>query len=231
MRQPTFSRSHARQQRLIRTGLGIVVLVAVVAIIVSLLGGDDTQAPPPDTPQVAFRTDARGFSDRGSLKHARRVPKARVSGEEERITTLLDDLYQRAFVDPSLFAGEPTAPFPFDEIAGHFASDAQDSLQTDADSLTLGTERTQYARVEPDKARAKIAVYFQAGSRPTLAVAEVTFTAVGTLKDAAAQPVLIEQHAVYHLERTGKGWIVAYYEADEKQTSEEPPATTSPSAS
>ena len=120
MRQPTFSRARrVRQQRLLRTGIGVVVLVAVAALLVNLLGGDDTDGvdQPPDTPLVAFRTTARAFSDEPRNRGPKKVKPARLAAERAQVSEILDDLYQRAFIDPAIFDDAAADPFPDDGIA------------------------------------------------------------------------------------------------------------------
>lgn len=218
MRQPTFSkgRRHRRQQRLLRTGIAVVLLVAIASVIGNLLGGEEV--PPEPTPQIAFAGSVRGQSDGVAAS------TAAAKAEAAQITGVLNDWYQRAFVDPALF-GDGT----FSEVRAHFAEKARASFDKEMDSLTIGEAREEVEFVRPEKSRADITVFFAKGREPRFAVAQVTFQARARLKDEDALPLRIAQRATYHLEKISGAWVVAWFDARETQDSIQP--SPSPSAS
>jgi hypothetical protein len=209
MAQPTFHRSgrSVRKARLRRTVLFALLGVGAVAFVVGRLSGGE-----PDDPKiskVAFTTTVVGD---GSPKPAR----ARAQAEAKAITALLDDYYQRAFVDPASFSDEH-----YPEVAERFQASARDAFAADTATLTIGEAARQATRVEPRTATADIVVFFDAG-KPTLATAGVAFVADATLKDGGL-PLRIEQRATLHLVKEGDTWRIAYYDhASQKQTTIEP---------
>ena len=216
MRQPTFRRGPTRQQRLIRTGIGVVIVIGIAAIIASLLGGGDE--PTDQAFSVSFKTRSKAHADTGNLERADTVKKGTVRAAADEIEGLLTTLYQQAFVDPAVFeAGAEN--FPPDAVLGLFTEDARDDAEADVEALTLGTERLDYARVEPGKARAAITVLFEKARKPVLAVAEVHFEATAIPRDGSGLPLAIVQDASFHLERTGDGWRISYYDAKQDQDS------------
>lgn len=208
MRQPTFSRSsrrRVRQQRLLRTGIGFVALVAIIALVGKCAGGDK---PPEEIARVAFVATARAESD-GKSPGA-----ATVKAESDAIVAMLNDWYQRAFVDPRLF-GDGT----FTSVASHFTAEARASFTKDIKSLTIGDAREEVERVRPQVATADVTVFFEAGATPRFAVAAVTFKAKGTMKNDDAYPIQIAQQATLHLQKSGGTWLVTYYTAGQTQDS------------
>lgn len=224
MRQPTLDRKRrARQQRLLRTGIGVVLAVGVAAILANLFAGPSSE-PPASTPQVAFRSRLASFSDAGNIRRAKRVPAARAKAEQEAITDILNRLYQHTFVDPSVF--ETTAgtqdgvpSFPPADVLEVFSDDARGDVVTDVDSTTLGSGREAFGRVEPTSAEADISIYFRNGREASLATAQVTFAATGTLRDETAFPVSITQNATFHFAREQGRWVIVFYEAAQQQDS------------
>jgi len=223
MRQPTIRSRRTRQQRLIRTGLGVVAVVGIIAIILGLLTGDDPPEEQEPVSRVAFSTSAQGTSDSG----ARRVPDRRVRPEAEQIAALLNDWYQGAFVGPEVFVvpepgAEDPPPFPREEMLVHFAEEARATVDDDVDALTLGSERGTFERVDPTRTVARVSILFAGGTQPTVATVFVAFEATGTLRDDTAAPVEIVQTATLHLTKDKGGWLISFYEAHQEQESVEP---------
>jgi hypothetical protein len=223
MRQPTFRSRRTRQQRLIRTGLGVVAIVGIIAILVGLLTGDETPEEQEPSSQVAFSTRANGTADSG----ARRVPDGRVRPEAEQITALLNDWYQGAFVDPSVFVvpepgSEDATAFPPEDMLAHFTEEARATAAEDVDALTLGSERGTFEHVDPKRTRAQLSILFANGTDPTVATADVTFEATGTLREDGAAPVAIVQTATIHFTKGRGGWRISFYEAHQEQESISP---------
>lgn len=219
MREPTFSRSRrrARQQRLLRTGAGVVVLIGIAAVAVSLLGGGDAADDLP-TPDVSFAATFTGYGEKDPAK-------PQVDEQGEAIVALLDGWYQRAFVNVEDF-GDGTFP----EVAALFDEAARTSFTEDIDALTIGEAAEEVARVEPDEATAAISIYFEDGAEPVYATAKVAFTATASMKDDSALPLKIDQEVTLFLTHADGTWLVStWYDATQRQDSVQ--ATPSPGAS
>ena len=219
MREPTFSRSRrrARQRRLLRTLGSLVVLIAITAVAVSLLGGEEAPEEEPPTPKVAFAGAFTGYGEKGPSKE-------RVDAEGAAIVALLDQWYQTAFVEVEGF-GDGTFP----EVAALFAESARASFTEDVDALTIGPAALEVSRVEPEDATAKISIYFEDGVDPTYATAQVAFAATAAMKDEAAFPLSVAQEITLFLEHTGEGWLVStWYDVTQRQDSIVATASPSP---
>ena len=218
MRQPTFSRRRTRQQRLLRTGIGVVVIIVLAALIANLAGGKKKPGvqPPPGVAQVAFVAAVKGATDAKSPPSRGAITK-----ESSQIVSMLNDWYELAFVDTSKF-GDGTFP----DIAKHFTQAARTSFTKDLLTLTIGEARTEVKHVDPTTQTAKVTVYFSNG-KPTYAIAAVHFVANATMKKSDAYPLRIDQSVTYDFQKTDQGWVVTYYTANQKQHSVVP----SPSAS
>ena len=187
----------------------------MLVVVGKLAGGGGKKETP--TQKVAFVSTTTGESDAGQ-------PDAtKVKAESGRIVTMLNDWYDRAFVDPKLY-GDGS----FKDVRAHFSSDAHAQFAKDLNSLTIGEAREDVSRVSIDSSTVDVTVFFQNGKTPRFAVAAVTFAATATLKEKKALPLLITQKATYHLIKRSNGdWIVSYYTVHEAQDSVRP----SPSAS
>lgn len=232
MRQPTFDRKRrARQQRLLRTGIGVVVAVAVAAVVANLFSGSSDT--PPKASEVAFSAEGAAYTDAGNLRRAKSIPLRRENAERMALTQILNLLYQRTFVDPSAFQAEGEVDgelaFPPPDVLELFGDEARAAVLTDLDAATLGTERTQFVQVEPTTALAKIAIFFRDANAPALATAAVQFGATGTLRDEGAFQVAITQRATFHFAHEQGRWVIVFYEASQTQDSIVPAPEGSPS--
>lgn len=209
----------------------MVVAVAVAAVLANLFSGSPEE--PPSTPQVAFSADGASYTDAGNLRREKSVAARRENAERQALIQILNDLYQRTFVDPSAIQaegevdGEPAFPPP--DVLELFSEEARAAVLTDLDAATLGTERTQFAQVEPTTAQANIAIYFRGGDEPALATADVTFGATGTLREEGAFEVAITQRATFHFTHEQGRWVIVFYEASQTQDSIIPTPEGTPS--
>jgi len=208
----------SRQQRLLRTGVAFVVIIAIAALIANALGGGSKKATDASIAHVAFLTTVRSASDAGTPN------KATVAAEAQDIVAMLNDWYQTAYIDPSQF-GDGTFP----SVAAHFAGDAKASFTKDIGSFTIAEARTRVARVVPSQQRATITVFMLDGKTPTYATALIRFMAVATQTRATQPKIRITQHASLHLEKIDGTWKVTYYTADSSEDPIAPPPTGSPS--
>jgi hypothetical protein len=215
MRQPTVPRRKTRQQRLLRTGIGVVVIIVVAALIASLAGGKKKGAPPPGVAQVKFVATVKSATN--SVKA---IPPAAARVEADTIVSMLNDWYEQAFVDTSKF-GDGT----FGDIAKNFSSPARAQFAKDLSTLTIGDARTEVKHVDPSTQTVLVTIYYS-GDKPTYAIAAVHFVATATMKKSGAYPLKIDQSVTYDFQKTGSGWVVSYYSANQKQNSVVP----SPSA-
>ncbi|MGZ4188742.1 MAG: hypothetical protein ACXVQ5_02765 [Actinomycetota bacterium] len=223
MRQPTSTRARrrTRQQRLLRTAIGVVVIILVAALIANFVGGKKKNGPGA-TPiaQVAFVATMTGDTN-ASKKPAQAV----IDAQGQQIVKMLNDWYQEAFVDPDKF-GDGT----FSDIAKNFTADAATSFKKDVATLTIGQARTEVKRLDPTVQTAKVTVYFN-NNTPMFAVAAVHFAARATLKKSGSYPLVIDQTVTYNFQKTAQGWVVTYYTAKQTQDSVVPSPSASASAS
>lgn len=219
MRQPTFSRKRrmSRQKRLLRTGIVLVVAIAVIAALVSLFSGGTPKQE--KLAHVSFAGTMRAESDT-----SKRPTASAIRAERRAITSMLNGWYQQAYVDPSKY-GDGTFP----AVATLFASGARRSFARDVTSMTIGDLIKTADHVQPTAQVADVTVFFTNGKAATLAVAAVTFKARVTLKDSSQLPVLLEQHGVYHLQKIGGSWMVAYYDVKQDENTIQPSPSGSPS--
>jgi hypothetical protein len=202
-----------------RTGLGVVAIVAVAALIANALGGD--KAGDPDNPiaKVAFVHTDNGSTDVGTPN------KGTVRKESAVIAELLNEWYQTAFVDTENF-GDGTFP----TIAARFTKDAKTAFTRDTSSLTIGDARTLVSRVDPSAAKAVITIYLDRGKTPTFAVATVNFAARATQKKKGQPAIAIRNTATLHLQKFGDDWLVTYYTANTSEKPIQPAPSGSPSS-
>jgi type IV secretory pathway VirB10-like protein len=221
VREPTVRRPRrlSRQQRLLRTAIGVVGVVAIAALIANALGGGKNGPKAGQQPVATVAFDKTVKVDTDSPKTPR---QSQANAEADAIVRMLNDWYQRGFVDPKLY-GDGTFP----QIASHFTKDAQASFAKDVSSLTIGDARTLVDRVDPTNEKTTITIYFNGGSTPTFAVAAIRFAATAIQKDLAQPRIDIVQSATLHLVKDGGKWLVDYYSAK----SSEQPVVPSPSAS
>jgi hypothetical protein len=207
MRQPTFARKRrvSRQKRLLRTAIGAVLVIIVIAAIVSLAGGGSK----PNVPlaHVAFAGKDIPQSDTTS-----NPTKSSVRSEVTQIRNMLNVWYQQAYVDP---AGWKDPAFP--TIAKLFDSGAQRGFAKDVSSLSIGDLIKTADRVVPVQQRADVTVLFASARTPKFAVVSVKFDARVTLKDDAQPPVLLEQRGTYHLTKNGGTWMISYYTTSQNE--------------
>lgn len=217
MAQPTFHHSgrSVRRARLRRTILIAALGVAGVTFAVGkLTGGNEPVVP---IAQVAFTTTV-------SADGSPRPATGAAAKEAKAIEDLLNDYYQRGFVDPASFAD---GKFP--EVADRFAPEARSAFAKDLTTLTIGEAATEASRVDPETTTASITVYFEQG-KAALATASVRFVARATQKGKNLPPFRIDQRATLHLRKDGDTWQIAYYDhAAQEQTTIEP--STSPTTS
>ena len=227
-RQPrTESRSDAARGRTARRRVallvtGVVVLLAIVAGVV-LLGGGDVPLlnPGPTGPgEFAFQlgnvvptplSDTPGASLQGA---------ARQTGEDVKAT--MDELYLRAFVDTDQWGDYEGAFAMFDD-------DAAARAQADAAVLTLGLDANDvYDAMDSASGQLQISVLMDQKDRPATAIADVEFVADAERKDGSTTE--IQSTGSFFLRKVGGEWRVFAYRVDrDDETTGAPSASGSPS--
>ena len=194
------------------TVLGLLVVAVVVVLLTRGGGGGPGDKP---IPTLKFVAKTKHVSQ------GKAAPANVQQGEVDAITTMFNDFYQTAFVDPGKW-GDGT----FEDLAGLFADDVKASFTRDLPSLTIGEARTQLARVDLGPNYFGVTVYYDSKQKPTFAVTTVQFEGRGTLKEAGPA-VTIKQAATYWLQKVGSDWKITSYDANETQTTPTPSPTAS----
>lgn len=194
------------------TILGLLV-VAVVVVLLTRGGGGGPGGKPIPTLEFVARTK--------HVFQGKAAPANVQQGEVEAITTMFNDFYQTAFVDPGKW-GDGT----FEDLAGMFADDVKASFTRDLPTLTIGEARTELERVDLGPNYFSVTVYYDSKQKPTFAVTNVQFEGRGTLKETGPA-VTIKQSASYWLQKLGSDWKITSYDANETQTTPTPSPTAS----
>lgn len=129
-------------------------------------------------------------------------------GEGPKVIALLNRLYDAAFLDPELWeGGEHTAMLEL------FTEQARNQLAQDLDSLALGEQAPQFARVTPDKQEATKATFFVNEDMGTpIGLVTVVFSATGTPVDDDLDPLAIS-HAAHYWVTFDDGYKISAYSA------------------
>jgi len=193
--------------------LGLLI-AGILAVVLLTRGGG---GGPGDAPIPTLAFDAK-------TKHVfqgKAAPADVQQGEVEAITTMFNDFYQTAFIDPDRW-GNGT----FEDLAGLFADDVKSSFTRDLPSLTIGAARTELKRVDLGPNFFGVTVYYDSKQKPTFAVTTVAFEGRGTLK-RSGPVVTIKQSATYWLQKLGDDWKITSYDTNETQTTPTPSPTAS----
>lgn len=192
--------------------LGLIVVAIAAVLLLTRDGGGPGDAP---IPTLEFVAKTKHVSQ------AKAAPANVQQGEVEAITTMFNDYYQTAFVDPGKW-GDGT----FEDLADLFAEDAKASFTRDLASLTIGEARTELRRVDLGPNFFGVTVYYDSKQNPTFAVTTVNFEGRGTLKQAGPA-VTIKQSATYWLQKIDGDWKITSYDTNETQTTPTPTPTAS----
>jgi hypothetical protein len=176
-------------------------------------GGDERTAR---VEQVAFT----GSTSSEGIPSAPDETRAEAEGLE--IRELLDDWYQRAFADPSLYCD---GSFPL--VAELFVAEAGVGFVEDRDPLTIGGFASQVWQVDPEEQTANVAVFFQ-DEAPIYATADVRF--VATIETTEGGFVNLSQKVRLVLEKREGEWKIVNYYGAEKTLDSIPEPTSSPTS-
>jgi hypothetical protein len=222
MSLPSFSlRTGALWVRLLRITTILAVAFGAGALVVRLTTGEASGRAPSrekPLPVVAFH---------GSLdvvSPGKRPASLGAQTEQTQVLAVLNEWYQRAFVDPrSWQAGT------FPEVAALLdGPGAHAAFSRDVQALTLGDARAELKRLEPSSSVANVTLYFDGPTQPRFAVAAVFFKAKGLFKIARPGSLDISQDGTFYLRKTPRGWRIFAYDADQQQSAPAPtPVATS----
>lgn len=195
----------------------LVLLIAAVVVVALLSRGGGIGTKENPIPTLAFTTKI------AVVNQAKAAAPETTKAESDSIVKMFNEYYQEAFVDPRKWGDGK-----FEDLRDKFDKAVQASFTKDLGSLTIGEARTELKRVDPIAASLGVTVYYDARSKPTFAVAAATFNAQGTLKRSGPK-LVITQKATFYLQRTGDGWRITAYDANQSQETPTPTPTASPS--
>jgi hypothetical protein len=195
----------------------LVLLIAAVVVIALLSRGDGIGTKENPVPVLAFTTKI------AVVNQGKAADRETRKAESDAIVKMFSDYYQEAFVDPRKWGDGK-----FEDLREKFDKSVQASFTKDLGSLTIGEARTELKRVDPTATSLGVTVYYDSKSRPTFAVAAAVFNAQGTLKQSGPR-LSIKQKATFYLQRTGDGWRITAYDANQSQETPTPTPTASPS--
>lgn len=200
-----------------RTFFVLVLLVAAVVVVALLSRGGGIGTKENPIPTLAFTTKM------AVVNQGKAADRETRKAEGDAIEKMFNEYYQVAFVDPRKWGDGK-----FEDLLDKFSKEVQASFTKDLSSLTIGPARIELERVDPTAASLGVTVYYDTKSKPTFAVAAATFNARGTLKQSGP-PLFIKQKATFYLQRTGDGWRITSYDAEQSQETPTPTPTASPS--
>ncbi|MFP5225005.1 MAG: hypothetical protein ACLGH3_05565 [Actinomycetota bacterium] len=212
-RGPSFSRSRrrTRQERLRRTLLIGAAGILLLGVGFRACGGDDPEA----------RVETVAFSGSTSSEGVPSAPdETRAEAEGLEIRELLDDWYQRAFADPTLY-GDGTFPL----VAELFVAEAGVGFVEDRNSLTIGELASQVRQVTLGEQTANLTVFFQ-DSSPLYATADVRFVATVETTEGSFLELAQKVRLVFE-KREGQWKVTNYYGAERSVDSIPEPTPTS----
>jgi hypothetical protein len=203
-----------------------VVLVAIgVAILLALrggggpiIGGGDEPAPPFDfivKPATAIPTAPD--ADETALS-------ASADEVAQEITPTIDDMYTKAFLDPSNWRHDD-----YEEVFATFAPHAAATAEQSVETLTLGaTAGDVFATVDPGKSKLSYEVLFDPDGAPETAVVSVIFRATAERKAGTYLAIVSEGEFFLRQIEGQESWMITAFDVTRDDHETHPP---SPSAS
>ncbi|MFA5787453.1 MAG: hypothetical protein WDA71_10825 [Actinomycetota bacterium] len=144
--------------------------------------------------------------------------------EAEAVRKVLEAYYTDGFMDldAARATATPTAPSAFDPEASPAAAG------TDRAALSLGEMAHQLDTISEGKAEASLDLFYVQG-KTEVAVAQVSFSARGTLEDGRS--LSVRQKATIYLAKDATGlWKILAYDAEATQDTPDSPAPASRTA-
>jgi hypothetical protein len=203
-----------------------VVLVAIgVAILLALrggggpiIGGGDEPAPPFDfivKPATAIPTAPD--ADETALS-------ASADEVAQEITPTIDDMYTKAFLDPSNWRHDD-----YEEVFATFAPHAAATAEQAVETLTLGaTAGDVFDTVDPGKSKLSYEVLFDPDGAPETAVVSVIFRATAERKAGTYLAIVSEGEFFLRQIEGQESWMITAFDVTRDDHETHPP---SPSAS
>jgi hypothetical protein len=209
----TAARSTVARRRAIVAIVGIVLAVVALFLIFGGNGANPITTlinPPPPAPTFAFDTVHTAFVPT-AIKVQKKDQKAAADGIAPHVEKVITQLFQKGYVNPDTWGDAG-------EIEGLFTDDAAKQVETNIDTLTLGTDAGDtYSGLTPMPSTIKITALTDADAQAIRAMAQVTFRGKATGTDGTYTD--IEVTGTLFLVPDGNDWKI---EAFNLRRSEEP---------
>ena len=143
-----------------------------------------------------------------------------------QVTQTMTALYTEAFLDPSNWRDGS-----YDNVWPLFDEGARASAQQDGTTLTLGASAGDtYDEIGRPRGKIRVKVLLDREEKPSMAVAIVTFTALGTRKDGTYTEIV--SNGQFFLKPGGTGWTVYAFQVRraDHETAPPPGPSARPSA-
>ena len=190
---------------------GVVVLLAIVAGIVLLGGGDVPliDSGPAGPGEFAFQLGDVVPTTTSRTPSANMREAAREAGDEVKAT--MDELFLRAFVDTDQWGDYEGAFAMFDDAAARRA-------QADAAVLTLGLDANDvFDAMDAASGQLQISVLMDGKDRPASAIAQVDFVADAERSDGGSTE--IRSTGSFFLRKVHGEWRVFAYRVNRDDAS------------
>ncbi len=194
--------------------LALIVLAALAFVVFGGGGGGLLSVANHDDTIPAFDFTA-GRTTVESTTEAKKPVTATASAAAADATSVLDQLYTEAFLDPANWRDGS-----YDEVWSLFTEDAQQVAEQDAASLTVGSGGDAYEKIAQATGRVQVRVLLDGKDQAATAVATVRFQAVGTRTDG--METLFRSSGEYFLKRTDGGWHVYAFSVDRDDAERKP---------
>jgi hypothetical protein len=212
--------------------IGIIGAVVLIGGLLLILGGGsdgnpiqalvgDTTAPPAT---FAFKNVSSGFEATVAKVNKKQQEKAGKT-ITPAVQAVVTDLLQTGYVDPDTWGDA-------DAIKDSFTGPAADQVESNIDTLTLGTTAGDtYASLNPTSSRLKVVALTDGNANATRAMADFDFTGKATLDDGTYAKVTVT--GTLFLVPEGDTWKIESFHVRREIEPKAPKASasTSPSGS
>jgi hypothetical protein len=199
--------------------IGVAIVLVLRGGADSIIGGGDEPAPPFDfivKPATAIPTAPD--ADETALS---------TSADEvaQEITPTIDDLYTKAFLDPSNWRHDD-----YEEVFATFAPHAAATAEQSVETLTLGASAGDvFATVDPAKSKLSYQVLFDPDAAPETVVVSVIFRATAERKAGTYLAIVSEgEFFLRQIDGQEEGWMITAFDVTRDDHETHPPT---PSAS
>jgi hypothetical protein len=203
-----------------------VVLVAIgVAILLALRGGDGPTIGGGDEPAPPFDFIVKPATAIPTAPDADETALSASADEvAQEITPTIDDMYTKAFLDPSNWRHDD-----YEEVFATFAPHAAATAEQSVETLTLGaTAGDVFDTVDPGKSKLSYEVLFDPDGAPETAVVSVIFRATAERKAGTYLAIVSEGEFFLRQIEGQESWMITAFDVTRDDHETHPP---SPSAS